>query len=308
MFRSVLAHSGQALLTLLGTSLLIFAAVFVLPGDAVSALAGENGLGVQAEQALREKFHLNDTLPEQYLAYLLSVLRGDFGENVSGRNVSQLLSLAWPVTLQLGLTAWALECLLGLGFGVAAALRAPGKTDGFVLLVTIVSLAVPTFVVGLVLQHLIGLRLGWFPVAGVAQGWPIGYLLPALCLALVGFGPLARLTRASVLTARQSESVRIARARGIHGIRLVGRYVLHPGLVPLITYAGVSLAGLLGGAVIVESVFNVPGVGQQLVLAINNREGAVVVGIVTLLVFVVIVVNVVVDVAHRLIDPRVRRA
>lgn len=298
----------QSVITVVGASFVIFAAVFVLPGDAVDALVGDNPVTPEVEAALRERYNLDGSLWDRYLSYLGSVFSGDFGRTVDGRNVTRLLELAWPVTILLALTAWIMELVIGLGVGILSALRPGGFLDRIGWVLTLASLAVPTFVVALVLQNWVALGTGLFPVAGTRAGWPMAYLLPALTLALVGFGSTARLTRVSVSATMDSDFVRLARARGVPRRRVVLDYILRPGLIPLVTHLGVSFAGMLGGAVIVEAIFNLGGVGGLIVGAVTRREGTVIVGLVTILVVFVAIINVVIDTAYRRLDPRLRRA
>ncbi len=305
---NVFNRIGQSIITVVGASFLIFAAVFVLPGDALDSLVGDNPVTPTVEAALRAKYNLDGNLFQQYWGYITAVANGDFGQTVDGRDVSQMLSNAWPITVQLALTAWVLELAIGIAIGVISAMRPNGIFDRVSWVFTLLSLALPTFAVALILQHYLALDLKLFPVAGTLQGWPGSYLLPALCLALLGFGSTARLARVSVANTKDSDFVRLARARGVSRPRIVLDYVLRPGLVPLVTHLGTSLSALLGGAVIIEAVFNLGGVGSILVSAISRREGSSVVGIVTLLVVLVAVVNIVIDISYRFLDPRMRRA
>lgn len=296
---------SQAVISFIGTTLLVFLAVYALPGDPIQALAGDSGLGEAAERALRERYHLDEPIMVQYWRYMTGLLGGDFGVTVGGEQVGTILARAWPITIRLALTAWALEILLGVGLGTRAALRPGGFLDRGVMGATVLSLAVPTFVFAFFMQTIFAIRLGWFPVAGVSRGWPTGYLLPALCLATLGFGPVARLTRTSVLSTRSADFVSTARAKGITSFRLTTNHILRNALVPVVTYLGLDLAGLLGGSVVVEGIFNIPGVGGQLFSGISSQQGTIVVGIVSALVIVAIVINVCVELVHRLIDPRV---
>lgn len=304
----MLSRLLQSVITIVGASFLIFAAVFVLPGDAIDALMGDNPVTPEVEAALRERFNLDGTLWDQYTGYLASVFSGDFGRTTDGRNVSRMLELAWPITILLALTAWVMELVIGLAVGIASALRPNGIIDRLGWALTLVSLAVPTFAVALLLQQYVGLGTGVFPVAGTSAGWPMAYILPALALALVGFGSTARLARVSVSNTMDSEFVRLARARGVSRPRVILSYILRPGLIPLVTHLGVSFAGMLGGAVIVEAIFNLGGVGGLIVNSVSRREGSTVVGLVTILVVFVAVINIVIDLAYRFLDPRVRTA
>lgn len=296
---------GQAALAFFGTTLLVYLAVYALPGDPIQVLAGDAPLGEAAERALRERYNLDKPVLVQYWYYMTGLLQGDFGVTIGGEPVSQILSHAWPVTIKLALTAWVFTLLLGVGLGAYAGLKPGGIVDRAVLSATVLSLAVPTFVLAFFMQQIFGITLGWFPVAGISQGWPTSYLLPALCLAALGFGPVARLTRTSVLTTVTADFIRTARAKGISPTRLTSRHVLRNALVPVATYLGLDLAGLLGGAIVVEGIFNLRGVGGQLFTAISSQQGTVVVGIVSALVLVVIVVNLLVELLHRVLDPRI---
>jgi oligopeptide transport system permease protein len=295
----------QALVAFIGTTLLVFLAVFALPGDPIQALAGDSGLGEAAERALREKYNLDQPILVQYWYYVSGLFQGNFGVTVGGEQVGTILARAWPITLQLGLTAWLLEIILGVGLGTLAALRPGGILDRFVLAATVLSLAVPTFVFAFFMQQILAIQLDLFPVAGVSQGWPVAYLLPALCLAALGFGPVARLTRTSVLSTVSADFVVTARSKGITPFRLNTQHVLRNALVPVVTYLGLDLGGLLGGSVVIEGIFNIPGVGGQLFSGISSQQGTIVVGIVSALVIVAIVINLLVELVHRLLDPRI---
>lgn len=301
----LVSRLGQTVLVFFGTSLLVFLAVFALPGDPIQALAGDAELSETVVRNLEEKYHLNEPLLAQYGHYLFGLMQGDFGTTVTGRSVSDILAHAWPVTIQLGLTAWALELVLGIGLGLAAALRAGGLIDRLVTSATILSLAVPTFVIAFFAQQVLALQFGWFPVAGGSDGWPVSYLLPALCLATLGFGPIARLTRTSVVQTLGVDFVRTARAKGISPARVAFRHVLRNALVPVVTYLGLDLGAMLGGTIVVEGVFNLPGVGRALYTAVSTQQGSVVVGIVSATVLIALVANITVDLLHRVLDPRI---
>ncbi|MDF2561726.1 MAG: transporter permease [Microbacterium sp.] len=301
----VLNRLLQAVVVFLGTSLLVFLAVFALPGDPLGTLAGDAQLTDTVRRNLEERYHLNDPILVQYGYYLLGLVRGDFGVTVTGEDVGSILSHAWPVTVQLALTAWVIELVIGVSLGATAALRPNGAFDRIATSATILTLAVPTFVLAFFAQQFFGLQLGWFPVAGTAAGWPMAFILPAACIAALGIGPIARLTRTSVLQTVNADFVRTARSRGITPWQLHTRHVLRNAIMPVITYLGLDLGALLGGAVLVEGIFNLPGIGRALFTAINTQQGSVVVGIVTAGVFVVLIANLLVDLIHRALDPRI---
>lgn len=301
----VLSRLLQAVVVFFGTSLLVFLAVFALPGDPLGTLAGDAQLTDTVVRNLEARYHLDQPVIVQYGHYVWGLLHGDFGTTVTGEDVGTILANAWPITVQLALTAWVIELAVGVSLGVVATIRPGGIVDRIATSATILTLAVPTFVLAFFAQQVIGLQLGWFPVAGSAAGWPVSFILPAACVAALGVGPIARLTRTSILQTVSADFVRTARSRGLSPLRVGTRYVLRNALVPVVTYLGLDLGSLLGGAVLVEGIFNLPGIGRALFTAVNTQQGSVVVGIVTAGVLVVLVANVLVDLLHRVLDPRI---
>jgi ABC-type dipeptide/oligopeptide/nickel transport system permease component len=291
---------------LLGATFVIFAAVYALPGDPIRAIAGPTAeISPATRAALTEEYHLDESLPVQYGYYLTGVLRGDLGVDLRGRPVFELVEAAWPISLQLGVTAWALMAVVGVGLGAMAAMRRGGPVDWTVLGLTTVIVGVPYFVVAYVLQIVVGVQLGWLPSSGVRDGWPVGYLLPAVCLALFGVPELARLTRASIIENRYADFVDTAVAKGLAPRVVMVRHILRNSLVPVVSVLGLALGFLMSGAILIEGIFNVPGLGFTLFTGIRQQNGPVVVGISTLMVFIFLAVNLVVDIVCGLLDPRI---
>jgi peptide/nickel transport system permease protein/oligopeptide transport system permease protein len=306
MGRYVLRRILQMIPVVLGTTFIIYAAVFYLPGDPVQALAGQRPIPPSVDLALHQKYGLDDPLIVQYVHYLQRLLHGDLGQSFEGESVMSLLSARWPVTLKLGLTAWVLEAVFGIGLGLIAGLRRGGFLDHGVLLVTTLVISLPALALGFLAQYLFGVKLGWFPVAGISDGWPRSYLLPAIILAALDLGFVARLMRSNVIQNRRTEYVRTAVAKGLGPWRVVGKHMLRNSLIPVVTYLALSLGYLMGGAVLIEGIFNLPGVGQLVVTSIQAQEGTVVVGVCTLLVLVFVLINLVTDVLYAVLDPRIR--
>jgi oligopeptide transport system permease protein len=270
-------------------------------------LAGGQPLPPATVHNLELKYHLNEPFLLQYGRYLAGLAHGDFGTSITtGQSVASLLGQAWPVTVTLALTAWAIEVAVGVGSGIAAALRRGGAFDWLMMSGTAVAVAVPVFVVAVTAQAAFGVRLHWFPVAGTGRGWPVSYLLPAAVLALTGLATAARLARASLLEALGTQYVRMAVAKGLPRRWVVGKHALRNSVIPVITYLGVDLGYLLGGAVVIEGVFNLPGVGLLVFNAVQQKDGAVVVGVSTLLILVFLLGNLAIDVLHAVLDPRIR--
>jgi oligopeptide transport system permease protein len=219
--------------------------------------------------------------------------------------VIDVVETAWPVTLQLGITAWAMMAILGVSLGTLAAMRRGGGLDWAVLGITTMIVGVPYFVVAYVLQIVVGVQLGWLPSSGIREGWPTSYLLPAACLALFGVPELARLTRASIIENRQADFVDTAIAKGMGRRTILIRHILRNSLVPVVSVLGLSLGFLMSGAILVEGIFNVPGLGFTLFNGIRQQNGPVVVGISTLMVFLFLAINLAVDIVCGLLDPRI---
>lgn len=296
----------QMVLVFFGVTILIYAAVYVLPGDPIQALGGDRPMAASVVRELRDRYNLEYPLPEQYAIYMVNLLHGNLGQDFDGENVSGLMRQRWPVTIALGLTAWFMQVIVGIPLGVLAALHRGRFWDHLVLVVTTLLISVPVFVLGYVAQLVLGVRVHIFPVAGVQQGWPRDYILPAAVLAAFGIASIARLTRTALLETLQADYVRTATAKGLSRGRVVVRHAFRNALIPLVTFLGINLGYLLGGAVVVEDVFNLPGVGQLLVTSIQQEDGPVVVGVGTALVLIFLGVSLVVDLLYGMLDPRIR--
>ncbi|MEV4256138.1 ABC transporter permease [Spirillospora sp. NPDC049652] len=307
MWRYALRRLLQAVPVFLGTTLLIYLLVFALPGDPIQAMAGDKPIPDTVLHTLRERYNLNDPLLEQYGKYMWGLLaHGDLGENYDGQKVSAMLTGRWQVTAKLAVTAWVFELVVGIALGVWAGLRRGKLADTLVLGGTTLLIAVPVFVVGYTAQILFGVHWKIFPSAGADDGWPYSYLLPGMVLGSFGLSYVARLTRTSLAENLRADYVRTARAKGLSRSRVVVRHGLRNSLIPVVTYLGVDFGALMGGAIVTEGIFNLPGVGQQVFQSIQLKEGPVVVGAVTLLVLIFILVNLAVDLLYGLLDPRIR--
>jgi peptide/nickel transport system permease protein/oligopeptide transport system permease protein len=303
--RYALRRSLQAVPVFFGTTFLIFALVFAIPGDPIRALSGDRPVSRTTVEVLRAEYHLDDPLVVQYGTYLAGLARGRFGRDFNGRPVADIMAQRFPVTLRLTLVAFAFELVAGLGAGVLAALRRRSFVDTLVLVTTTLIISIPVFVLGFTLQLLFGVRLGWFPVAGISAGWG-SYLLPGVVLGATSLAYVARLTRTSLVENLRADYVRTAVAKGLSRRRVVGRHALRNSLIPVVTYLGIDLGALMGGAIVTEGIFNLPGIGQQLFASIRRQEGEVVVGIVTALVLIFVLANLAVDLLYGVLDPRIR--
>lgn len=307
MLRYTARRVAQMVPVVLGTTFLLYAAVYALPGDPVQALVGPNQAPSPSfERAINERYHLDEPLLVQYWYYLKGLLQGDLGVDLQGVPVADIAAASWPVTLKLALTTWVIEAVVGILLGTWAAVRSGRLPDLSVLAGTTLILGIPYFVTAYVAQIVLGVKLGWFPVAGIQDGWPMSYLLPASMLALIGIPMAARLTRASVLENLQADFVDTAVAKGLSPRVVVIRHVLRNSLIPVVSLLGLSLGYLLSGTVLIEGIFNLPGLGYQIYQGIRVQNAPVVVGISTLLVIVFLVINLAVDLLYAVLDPRVR--
>lgn len=305
LFRYVVKRLLLAVPVLIGTSLLIFSMVYALPGDPIRALAGDRPFSPEVMAELRAQFHLDDPLLVQYGKYIWGFLHGDFGTDFAQRPVSRTIEQRLPVTVRLTLVAIAFETVIGIAAGVLCAIRRGSFIDNLILVSTTLLVSVPVFVLGFLAQYLFGFKLGWFPIAGIRDGW-YSFLLPGLVLASLSMAYVARLTRTSLLETMSADYIRTARAKGVSESRILIRHALRNSMIPVVTFIGADVGALLAGAIVTESVFNIPGLGRATFDAVRNQEGAVVVGILTLIVFFYIFFNLVVDILYAVLDPRIR--
>jgi len=305
--RTICGRVFELIVVFFAVTFMIYAMVWALPGDPVASLSGDRPPPPNVIAQIRAKYNLDKSLPQQYFLYLGGLFTGDLGTTFSGRSVSDRMSSRWPVTITLALTAWVIQVVIGITLGMIAGLRSGGLLDRTVLIITVVATSIPIFVVAVSSQLIFGLRLGWLPIAGTDAGWPISYLTPACVVALFGLAAIARLMRGSVIDTMQSDFVRTLRAKGIPHRRIVGVHVTRNSVGPVLTFVAIDLGFLLGGAVVVEGIFNLPGIGQLLFSAIRTREGPTVVGVGTLLILIFLVLNLLVDLVNAMLDPRIRR-
>jgi peptide/nickel transport system permease protein/oligopeptide transport system permease protein len=288
-----------------GATFLIFSLVFLMPGDPIRALSGDKPLPPEVVEAIRDRYHLDDPFYKQYAIYIGNVFQGDFGTDFRGRSTSELMRDRLPVTIRLALLAFGIEILIGLTAGVVAGVRKGKFFDSLVLVSTLVVIAIPIFVLGFIAQIVFGVKLGWFPISGYREGW-YSLILPAFVLASLSLAYIARLSRTSLVENLRADYVRTAKAKGLSRGRVIGIHTLRNSLIPVVTYLAIDLGALMGGAIITETIFNLPGLGRAVFDATQAQEGTVVVGIATFLVIVYMIANLLVDVLYGVLDPRIR--
>ncbi|WP_432572232.1 ABC transporter permease [Kineococcus sp. SYSU DK005] len=291
-----------------GATLLIYALVFLLPGDPIAALFGDRGVNEATAARLREQYHLDEPFLVQYLLFIKGALSLDFGQSFTGRPVIDLIAGAFPVTIKLALVALAVEAVFGVLFGFLAGLRRGGWFDSTVLVVSLVVIGIPVFVLGFVAQFLFGVKWGVVnPTVGSDPGLT-DLLLPGVVLGALSFAYVLRLTRNSVAEGLSADHVRTATAKGLSRPRVMTVHVLRNSLIPVVTFLGTDLGALMGGAIVTEGIFNVPGVGNLVYQSVIRGEGPTVVSVVTILVMVYLLANLAVDLLYAVLDPRIRYA
>jgi ABC-type dipeptide/oligopeptide/nickel transport system permease component len=303
----IVRRSVGAAVTFVVSTVVVFIVAFALPGDPARAVAGRRS-SEDTLAAIRSRYHLDEPLPVQYWRWLSDVLHGDLGESyVSRRPVADIMRDALPTTVTLLVLTLAIEVSLGLLIGTVAGGRRGRGFDAAVLVGCTLALAVPAFVVGIIGQDLLGVRWGLLPVSGTSHGLR-SYVLPAITLALPGLAVAIRLTRSETLANRTAPHVRTATSKGVGAGRVTRRHVVRNSLGPFVVFLGLEIGVLAGGAVVVERVFNLPGVGRAIALAIGQHDNALILGFTMVLIAVYLVIDLVVDVAAMVLDPRLRHA
>ena len=304
----------RALTTLLGTTLIIFVLVRVVPADPAVTIAGPKA-DPETLAMIRKDLGLDDPVMVQYGRYLARLARGDLGRSyMTGRRVADVIAERLPATAWLALTSLALGFFLGLVLGIVTAARRGSLIDVAVLLGTLIGLSIPTFWLGNLLIYEFSYRLKLLPLGGYGSGgawWrpnPLNLILPAITLAIVEFFFYTRFVHTNVGGTLASDYIRTARAKGAPPARLYFVHALRNALIPIVTILGLDIAALMSGVVLTETVFNWPGLGRLAVQAVFNLDIPLVAGTVLFSAVLVLVANLVVDLLYGVIDPRVQRA
>ncbi len=302
----ILKRFLQLIPVFLGATLLVYFLVFSLPGDPIVALFGDKPVNEAVAAKLRAQYHLDQPFWMQYLLYLKSIFTFDLGQDFSGRPIATVLGEVFPVTARLAIMALIFEAFFGIVFGLIAGLRKGKLFDATVLIFSLVVIGIPIFVLGFLLQFTIGVQLGWAKPTVSSAATVQDLILPAIVLGLGSFAYVLRLTRTSVIENMNADYVRTATAKGLSRFQVVRVHILRNSLIPVITFLGADLGALMGGAIVTEGIFNVPGVGNRLYRAVLSGEGPTVVSIVTVLVLIYCLSNLLVDLLYGWLDPRIR--
>jgi peptide/nickel transport system permease protein len=306
----------QAVFVLILVTLIVFLAMRLLPGDPIYMyLSAGQMLNVTEEQIqeVRHEFGLDKPLVVQYVNWIAGIFHGDFGESISLRlSPLELISLALPVTLNLSLVSFVISLALGIPAGIVCAIRRGTWIDTLVTILANIGITVPIFWLGTMLIYLFALRLNWLPVQGYTSPFTDlamniqQIIMPVFCLSIFPISSIARQTRSSMLEVMQQDYIRTAWSKGLKERGVVLKHALKNGLIPVITLSGLGLSIILGGSVLIETVFNIQGMGQIMVNAVFTHDYPVVQGFIFFVSIIVLFINLAVDISYGWLDPRIR--
>ncbi|MDG4804753.1 ABC transporter permease [Micromonospora sp. WMMD980] len=306
MGRYLVRRLLQLVPVFIGTTFLIYWLVWSVPGDPFAGKCGDRGCPPNYRAMMTEKYHLDDSIWVQYASYMKNLFQGDFGITFGGREISDIIATSYPNTLKLAVVALAIEAVIGLGAGVLTGLRRNGFLDNLVLVSTLFLIALPVFVIGFVLQWVLGVKWGIINPTVSNEMRFSELIVPGFVLGSASMAYIARVARTSIAENRRADYVRTAIAKGLPMRRVVGVHLLRNSLIPVVTLLGTDLGALMGGAIVTEGIFGINGIGRQVLRSIVTKESATVVGIVVVLVVVYLVMNLLVDLLYAALDPRIR--
>ncbi|KWV31644.1 MULTISPECIES: ABC transporter permease [Micromonospora] len=306
MGRYLLRRLLQLVPVFIGTTFMIYALVWAVPGDPFAGKCGERKCPQAYVDFMTEKYSLDENVFVQYAIYMQNLLKGDFGQTYSGQSINDIIATAYPNTMKLALVALVIEAVIGLTAGVLTGLRRNGFLDNLVLVSTLFLIALPVFVVGFVLQWLFGVQWGLVKPTVSSEMLLSELIIPGFVLGSASTAYIARVARTSIAENRRADYVRTAIAKGLPMRRVVGVHLLRNSLIPVVTLLGTDLGALMGGAIVTEGIFGINGIGRQVYRSIVTKESATVVSIVVVLVLVYLLMNLLVDLLYAALDPRIR--
>jgi ABC-type dipeptide/oligopeptide/nickel transport system permease component len=296
----------QIIPVIIGVTLILFTLMYIIPEDPAKLIL-EKGATPEALQNLREKMGIDKPVYVQYWRYIKKLAKGDLGTSYRyRRSVNGILADHYPNSIKLALAAIIIEIIIGIFAGIVSAVKKYSFWDVLVTVSTTIAVCVPVYWLGMMLQVAFGLKLGWLPMSGMGDGSIMYYILPAITLASVSTAFVARMTRSTMLEVLSNDYITTAYAKGLSPSMVIGKHALKNALIPVVTLIGMDLGALMGGAILTETVFNWPGVGRTIYLAILQRDAPVVIGGTIILVMIFVVMNLIVDIIYALLDPRIR--
>jgi len=304
MSRYILNRLLQLIPTIFGIYTLAFLLMRVLPGDPATFLVGFRD-DDEAVANLRSYMHLDEPLVNQYAAFLVNALHGDLGRSYLTRlPVTEMIGDAFPPTIVLGLSAMSIAVIVGIPLGILSAVYRNSIIDSAARLIALLGVSIPLFWLGVQMKILFSLNLKWLPISGA--GYDKHLIMPAMALSGATLALLTRMTRSTMLDQLSQDYIRTARGKGLRARVILGRHALRNALLPILTVAGGSLANLLSGSLLIEFIFNYPGMGKLLVQAVNTRDYTLLQGLVIVFAVLYAGINMLIDLLYPLIDPRIR--
>jgi len=311
MLAYIIRRLASTVLVMGIVAVFVFLLLHLSPGDPAAIIAGDNASGEQIA-GIRKQLGLDDPLPVQFFRWVTAVLQGDLGISIfSNEPVLKLITQRVEPTLSLALTTITVAVTLAVSFGVLAAWKVGTAIDRSLMVLSVIGFSVPVFVVGYMLIYVFSINLRWLPVQGyspIAQGigpWFERLILPSIALGLAYVALIARITRTSMLEVLAEDYIRTARAKGVATRSMLLKHALKNAGVPIVTVIGIGVALLIGGVVITETVFNIPGIGRLVVDAISKRDYPIIQGVILIFSGVYVLVNLAVDLSYTVLDPRI---
>ena len=305
VIRYIFKRIVAGLLTILALITIAFFLMHTIPGGPFNP--GDNKeIPQEVLDMLKEKYGLNKPVGEQYLMYLENLVQGDLGESYkkTGTTVNELVGREFPVSAKVGAIAICVSIVLGLALGIVSAIWKGSAFDSASLAFATIGISVPSFVIAVLLMQFFCDQLNWLPSFGL-KSWK-HYILPVACLSFNPIAYIARQTRSSMLEALEADYIRTARAKGLSEFVVVVKHALKNAVMPVVTYLGTLVAGLLTGSFVIERLFSIPGIGREFVTSVSDRDYTVIMGMTIFFGAFVIICNIVVDIAYAIIDPRVK--
>ena len=303
MAKYVCKRLGYAILTIFLISVITFTVMNLIPGG---PFLSEKAVTPATQAALEAKYGLDVPKPQQYLNYMNGLLHGDFGESLKqkGRTANDIIFSTFPVSARLGGISILVALVAGVGLGSVAAMCRGKWGDQLIMVVSTLGIAVPSFVVATALMKIFGVELKWLPTMGLST--PLHYILPVFTLAFYPMAYITRLMRSSMLDALNQDYIRTARAKGVNKFKMLFKHALRNAILPIITYAGPLMAFTLSGSFVVEKIFNIPGLGREFINCITGRDYPMVMSTTIFLATFLVLMNVIVDILYKIVDPRIK--
>ena len=304
MWKYIIKRILYLIPVVIGVTFIVFLIMNMAPGDPVKSILGEQA-SPEAIEDLREKMGLNDNVLVQYKNYFLGLIRGDMGTSYKTKvGVAEEIGSRIPTTAKLSVIAIVIAVAFSIPLGIFAAVKQNTWIDSLTMFIALIGVSIPVFWLGLLLLLFFSLKLGWFPVSGAAS-WK-SFVLPGVTLGFLSMASIARVTRSSMLEVIRQDYIRTARSKGVPYNTIIVKHALTNALIPTVTVAGLQIGSLLGGSVLTETVFGLPGIGRLMIQSIQGRDIPMVLGCIIVFTIAFSIVNLIVDIIYAFIDPRIK--